>query len=100
VFRVSSDREQTRREALNEQIAKNVRILKLAREDPGWALARILRAEELEAELKQAERDRDIARRLTILAERERDGWEDLHRKEQELRIEAERQRDEVVRGS
>ncbi len=44
-------REQTRRDA-EEQIEKNMRILKLAREDQGWALSRILLAERLEREAK------------------------------------------------
>jgi hypothetical protein len=71
---LTTGREQTRRDA-DEQIEKNMRILKLAREDQGWALSRILLAERLEAErpallaeLEQAKRQRDKAlKRLHLI---------------------------------
>ncbi len=86
-----TDREQTRWDA-DEQIEKNMRILKLARDEPCWALARILRAEELEAELEQAERR---------LKERE-EWWAEKHLSEQQaanrMVEQAERERDEARR--
>ncbi len=39
-------------ETYQEQYEHNMRILRLIRDDPGWALSRILLAERLEAELR------------------------------------------------
>ncbi len=78
------DKEQVRRDA-DSQIQKNLRILKLAREDQGWALSRILLAERLEREVASVPAlvealIGEIARQMWLRDNYEDDSaWDDDH---------------------